>query len=226
MHSVNHRLRYLTLAACMMQPLAFAAPVDAPVPAETAAELPLAEQPRAQDIGPARGGLRGDSQRSAGKAVAEAGGGTGHKNLDLLLELQGRTAPVPTADPRDEASQGARPRQGQDRADSNALRTTPTSLLVPQSTLETGQAPAQGEPVVEGRRWSGNLASNVAAESAPAGESSGYKGDLYGVDFGNAPLRKMLLLLREYREWVIAAAVATVLLMLASGASTRRRNRR
>lgn len=224
MHCIINCVRYVSLLASLALQLSHAAPVTAPseseAPVEAVATNP-GESARAE-VGPARGGLRGEAPIAAVATGPDTA--TGQKNLDLLLELQGRGVAVPVGNGKEEASKAERRRLAEGSGAGSAGPVTAKNLLMPNEATE--MAEPEHEPGTEARRWSGNLgAQGGGAEAAAGSESSGYKGDLYGVDLRNGPARKLLLLLREYREWVVGAGVAAVLLALATGAASRRRRR-
>jgi hypothetical protein len=84
------------------------------------------------------------------------------------------------------------------------------------------------------RRWTGASteasAGGTTAQASSGGESNvsastGSRGDLHGFDLSRTPARKLLLFLRDNREWVAVAVAALVLGMLTLRASSRRGRR-
>ena len=238
MQCVMKGVRWLAVLGCAGLQWASAAPITAPSQTETPTEAPTADESRRSDIGPTRG-LRNEAQRPAERTVS-SDVSTGQKNLDLLLELEGRpgsangsTNGSATDEARHEAARAARKRLLESGAPApEKATTTPGSgnkalMAAPAAGTDGDMNESGRDPATEGRRWSGNVgAPGANQDSSSAGDTPGHREFSDGTNFSQAPTRRLLLLLQEYREWLIAGAVAAALLALASGAASRTRRRR
>lgn len=152
---------------------------------------------------------------------------TGVRTVDMLLDLhgtddKGATTAVGAAS-RPEA---LRPRQA--ASATSALRGLANAPLEPST--EEGSAEA-----ARGKRWNATNAaggspstgtSDSGGEARTSEQGSGYRGDFDGVDLSRSPTRKLLLFLRQHRDWVIVCSVAAALAVLTLRASMLRRRRR
>jgi hypothetical protein len=231
MHRVLKCVRWLAILSSCGLSWTTAAPISAPSQPEAPAEASAADESRHSDIGSARVGLRSDAARPAEKTIS-SDVGTGQKNLDLLLDLEGRTDKGNTTsgeEARLEAARAARRRLlegGAAMADKSAA-IAPKAVIAPAVGTGAELSDSTRDPSTEGRRWSGSVGTPRAVQdNSGSSDAPAHHNYSYGADFSNAPTRKLLLLLQEYREWVIAAAVAATLLALASGAASRTRRRR
>jgi len=169
-----------------------------------------------------RADLRGDGDGGQIRPAA-AGANTGVRNLDMLLEMQNRGAEgVPAA----ESTRQLAPRP---RESSAAVGVAAKRDLAPMDDDDESSAPTRE------RRWTAasteGSAGGSSAQAPSGGESNdsastGYRGDLHGLDLARTPLRKLLLFLRDNREWVGVAVATLVLGMLTLRASSRRGRRR
>lgn len=215
-------IRWLLVVSWSAAQLALAAPVNEPNSTEGPAESLGAGDSRPSDPGAPRS--RSPDVKPPGLDKSQAlESSTGQKNLDLLLELQDRPKAALIGGAEAEAAKPGRRRSTEGATSQAGQPAAGSALLAPGSAEMTEAGESDG---TERRRWSGSLGPQFAAENGTASESSGYKGDLHGAGLDNAPSRKFLRLLREYREWVVVAGVSAVLLMLATGAASRRHRRR
>jgi hypothetical protein len=224
---------WLAMLGCCGLQWTLAAPVSIPGQPEAPAAAPAADESHRAVVGPARGGLRSDVAQPVEKTIS-SDVGTGQKNLDLLLDLEGRTGSGNAAggeEARLEAARAARRRlleSGNAMVDKGTAA-SPKGVLAPAAGTGVELNESSRDPSTESRRWSGSVGTPRAMQdngSTGSSDAPAHHNYSYGADFSNAPTRKLLLMLQEYREWVIAAAVVATLLALASGAASRTRRRR
>lgn len=200
----------------------WAAPVVDSKVEEPQVESSKPAEARQSDVGAARG--RANSEREAPNGEAGAGKGT----LDLLLEMRDRPLSASEKSPLAAARVGGTDsaRAGERRpAAASAVDARQRLVDLPAATPTSEVDPNSDNPGQP--KWvSGFAAQTSGSNDARSAEPSGYRGDLYGADLNQAPTRKFLLLLREYREWLVLGGGAIVLLMLGSSAVSSRRRRR
>lgn len=238
MQSVTIAIRGLAVLACVGLQWASAAPVNTPAQSETPAESFTADDPQRGDIGPARG-LRTEALRPAERTVSNQVS-TGQKSLDLLLEMEGRTgtgnesSSGSTDEARADSARAARRRLMESGAQvpeksvpTASTRSTKMLLADPAAAKDGDMNESARDPTIEGKRWSGGPGgSGAEPDSTGTDEGTPQRDYGMGASITNTKTRKMLMLLQEYRDWVIAGTVVTTLLVFASGAASRKRRGR
>lgn len=229
---------WLSLLVCAGSYTAQAAPIADSSQTTSPVEALSVDDVQSSDIDSVRR-LKAEGQRQPEKAVSSKVS-TGRKDLDLLLELTDRPQGpngvgngLVSEEARLEAARAARKRLMDSQPsppEKNGLGSDAKPVLaataVPAVSGEVDDL--DRDPVTDRPHWSGNVGVPSSAQymSSNAGDASAHRDFSYGADFGRAPTRKVLLLLREYREWLIVGSVAAALLALVSSTLSRNRRRR
>lgn len=213
--SLNVRLVWcgVSLLLVLCGPLA-AAPTGTP---ETPAVEPQAAAPAAQAAPVPESVSRSGAPGTLGKSSLPDAS-IGERNIDLLLDMQGKGAAV---------FNGPETVNGLPSQRSRGAASAPGRLPVqePSGDDESTSERAEQDVVLRERHWVSTIAANADAAGHSPSVSS-YRGDLDGVDLRRSPFRKLLIFVRDHREWVVAGALAVLLGMMAMGATSRSRRRR